>query len=129
MKPLIVDASVVIALLVDGDARVAASVPLDAALAAPAHLDAEVLSALFGLARGGVLDEARLARAAADLVLAPIRRLALEPLVPDALSLRHNLSAYDALYVAAARALECGLVTRDHGLAAAPGLGVPVTVV
>jgi predicted nucleic acid-binding protein len=50
-------------------------------------------------------------------------------LLPDALALRHNLSAYDALYVAAARVLDCGLLTRDRRLAAAPGLDVAVTVV
>lgn len=36
-----------------------------------------------------------------------------------AFSLRHNLSAYDAAYVALAEALECPLLTRDWHLAKA----------
>jgi predicted nucleic acid-binding protein len=126
---LVVDASVVVALLVGSEPRVRSEVLRDAALVAPAHLEAEALSALFELARGGALDGRRLARAVADLVRAPVRRLPLEPLVHDALTLRHDLSAYDALYVAAARALGATLVTRDRRLTSALGLGVPVTVV
>lgn len=36
-------------------------------------------------------------------------------------SLRHNLSAYDALYIALAESLEAPLVTLDRRLAKAPG--------
>jgi predicted nucleic acid-binding protein len=129
MPTLVLDASVVVALIVGAEPRVPASALERASLVAPAHLDAEVLSALFGLARGGGLDDRRLVRAAADLAAAPIRRVPLGPLVSSALSLRHNLSAYDALYIAAARMLDCALLTRDRRLASAPGLGVPVTVV
>jgi predicted nucleic acid-binding protein len=35
--------------------------------------------------------------------------------------LRHNLTAYDAIYVALAEALDAPLVTRDAFLAASPG--------
>jgi len=40
--------------------------------------------------------------------------------------LRANLSIYDGIYVAAARALDATLVTADGPLSRAPGLGVPV---
>jgi predicted nucleic acid-binding protein len=43
--------------------------------------------------------------------------------------LRHNLSAYDATYVALAEALGCALLTADARLAAAPGVACDVTVV
>ena len=43
-------------------------------------------------------------------------------------SLRHNVSACDALYVALARRLACPLVTLDRRLAAAPHLGITVVV-
>lgn len=129
MPTLVLDASVVVALIAGVEPRVPRSVLESASLVAPAHLDAEVLSALFGLARAGALDDRRLTRAIADLVAAPIRRVPLGPLVSNAVGLRHNVSAYDALYVAAARILDCTLLTRDRRLAGAPGLGVPVTVV
>ncbi len=38
----------------------------------------------------------------------------------------HNLSAYDAFYVAAARAFRIPLLTADGRLARAPGLGILV---
>lgn len=43
--------------------------------------------------------------------------------------LRHNLSAYDAGYVALAEALDCGLVTGDARLTRASVLRCPITVV
>lgn len=43
--------------------------------------------------------------------------------------LRHNLSAYDASYVALAERLGCPLLTADGRLAGAPGVRCPVTVV
>jgi predicted nucleic acid-binding protein len=42
-------------------------------------------------------------------------------LLPRVWELRHNLTAYDAVYVALAEALDATLVTRDQRLAQAPG--------
>jgi predicted nucleic acid-binding protein len=42
--------------------------------------------------------------------------------------LRDNLSAYDALYVAVAESLECGLLSADERLARAPGPTCPIQV-
>ena len=41
--------------------------------------------------------------------------------LPRVWELRHNLTAYDAVYVALAEALDAPLLTRDQRLAAAPG--------
>ena len=43
--------------------------------------------------------------------------------------LRHNLSAYDASYVAVAELLDCALVTADARLSRAPGVRCEITVV
>jgi predicted nucleic acid-binding protein len=43
--------------------------------------------------------------------------------------LRHNLTAYDATYVALAEALDCTVVTADGRLVRAPGIRCAVTVV
>lgn len=44
-------------------------------------------------------------------------------------ALRHNVSAYDAAYVALAELLDCALVTADGRLSRAAGVRCPITVV
>ena len=100
-----------------------------ARLRAPAHLDAEVLHSIRGLRLGGIIDDAIAHRAMDNLARSRIVRV--RPgrvLLGVAWELRHNLTAYDALYVALADLLDCGLVTADGRLASAPDLPVPVTV-
>jgi predicted nucleic acid-binding protein len=63
-----------------------------------------------------------------DLIDAPIERISHTPLLRDARARTANLSAYDAVYVALAAALGCGLVTADARLAGAPRLNVAVTL-
>lgn len=89
----------------------------------------EVLSALAGLERRGVITPARATEAVTDLLDLPVVRVATEGLLLDVWALRANVCAYDAAYVVLARRLGCPLVTADRRLAAAPGLGVAVTVV
>jgi len=101
----------------------------DAEPQAPSHLDAEILSTLFGHLRGGLIDEDRAILAMHRLATLPIERVAAASLLREALPLRANLSAYDALYVALARRLGCALITADRRLAAAPGLGIALTLV
>jgi predicted nucleic acid-binding protein len=72
------------------------------------------------------LDAARAAEAVDDLRDWGIERLPHRPLLREAWSLRGHVTAYDALYVAAARARNADLVTADGPLARAPGLGVVV---
>lgn len=98
-------------------------------LVAPAHLDAEVLSALARLSRQATIAPARAEQAIAALRRARVHRVPVPPLLDGAWALRHNVAAYDALYVTLAARLRCGLLTADRKLAGAPHLGVPVTVV
>jgi predicted nucleic acid-binding protein len=101
----------------------------DADLMAPELLDAEVLAVLRREALAGRLEERRAAEAVADLRDWDLERLAHAPLLDEAWTLRGHVSAYDALYVAAARMRHAPLVTADGPLARAPGLGITVHAV
>lgn len=93
---------------------------------APELLDAEALAVLRRLHSTGQLTAQRADEAVDDLRAWPLERLRHAPLLRIAWELRGYVSAYDALYVAAARARSAALVTADGPLARAPGLGVVV---
>lgn len=91
-------------------------------LHAPHLLDYEVVSVIRGLSLGGHLSESRVDDALTDFDdLAVMRWSASEPLRRRAFLMRHNLTDYDAAYVALAEALECPLLTRDARVAKAVG--------
>ena len=80
---------------------------------APHLLDSEVASAIRSRVRRGKLDS----RAGWDL-LERYRRLGITrhgtfSMLDRVWELRHNLSAYDASYVALAEALQCRLLSRE----------------
>jgi predicted nucleic acid-binding protein len=116
--PRVLDASAAVTLLINTQmrSRVQGVLRDDVALA-PAHIDAEVLSALRGLAAGGRLDAGHAGRAVALWARAPVRRWPTVGLLAMAWDLRETMSAYDALYVALARAVRAPLVTADRRLA------------
>lgn len=73
-------------------------------------------------------DRAELA--VARLTAGPIQRVSSRSLAHRAWGLRHNLSIYDALYVALALQHDATLLTADRGMAtAAMDAGVTVTLV
>jgi predicted nucleic acid-binding protein len=87
------------------------------------HLaDVEVAQALRRYVRDGTLDADSAASALTDLRSLDLERHAHEPLLDRVWALRDNVTAYDAVYVALAEALEAPLVTCDGRLARAPGL-------
>jgi predicted nucleic acid-binding protein len=98
----------------------------DAELLAPELLDAEVLAVLRRFVSARRIAERRGAEAVTDLRDWGIERLSHRVLLRDAWALRGHVTAYDALYVAAARAHGAALVTADGPLARAPALGVVV---
>lgn len=124
---LVLDASAAAELLIGSSrGRAAERVIGDAELYAPAHLAVEVLSVLCGwvLSREVTADRARIALA--DLDALGVHWMDLPPLLGAAWQLRDNVSAYDAVYVALAEALDCPLVTFDRRLAkASPRCLVP----
>jgi predicted nucleic acid-binding protein len=130
---LVVDASAAVDLLVRSDpgerVRQFLADTDDISLVTVAHLDAEVLSALARLHRGDVLNSAEVAGLLDRLATMAMRRLAITgSLLRAAWGLRDIVSARDALYVAAARAVRGQLLTTDDRLArAVPDLAVPLT--
>jgi predicted nucleic acid-binding protein len=93
----------------------------DAQLHAPHLLDLEVIQVLRKACRTGDLDAARAALLSEDYSRLPLIRYAHILFWPRIWELRHNMTAYDAAYVALAEALGAPLLTRDKRLAAAPG--------
>ncbi|MGH3455540.1 MAG: type II toxin-antitoxin system VapC family toxin [Actinomycetes bacterium] len=98
-------------------------------LNAPHLLAVEVTQALRGMVMRGTIAEQEAVASLADLRSLLIRRWRHEPLLERAWELRANLTAYDAVYVALAEALEAVLVTTDARLARAGGHDATVEVV
>ncbi|WP_276778908.1 type II toxin-antitoxin system VapC family toxin [Actinomyces gerencseriae] len=86
---------------------------------APQLLAVEVLSVLRGMVRGGHLAVRRAEAALDDLEDLGLAWTDLPPLLGAAWTWRHNISAYDAVYVALAASLDCRVLTWDRRLSAA----------
>ena len=95
-------------------------------LAAPDLVDAEVMSGLRRAVHARHLTDERAIMAIDALTHWPLRRIASRALATAAWQHHRNLTAYDALYVAAASELAAPLLTADGRLARAPGLGITV---
>jgi predicted nucleic acid-binding protein len=118
---LVADASAVVDLL-SGAPR-AASIRSElsevAELDVPEHFHVEAISALRGLRRRGDLSPERADRALDLLLSLRVVRHPVAPLARDVWALREALTAYDAAYLALARALDARILSTDGGLAAA----------
>jgi predicted nucleic acid-binding protein len=101
----------------------------DAAFQVPSIFDAEVLSALRGLVRGGKFDSAAATDLIVDLMVLPVDRWHMSPLLPRMWELRDNLPPYDAAYVALAELTGAILVTGDERITAAPGTRCDIRII
>lgn len=120
-----IDASAFVELLLRTPAGLAiARLVAGAELIAPDVINPEVMQSLRKLERGGKLSGDRATKAISRLTHSDLTRVPTAGLIEDAWSLRANLSAYDACYVALARAMDCPLLTTDAPLRRAPSLGV-----
>jgi predicted nucleic acid-binding protein len=122
MSGYVLDASVAVtALTVPGSPAADLLSGDDAVFQVPSIFDAEVLSALRGLVRGGKFDGAAAAELIPDLMVLPVDRWHMSPLLPRMWELRENLTPYDAAYVALAELTGAVLVTGDERIMASPG--------
>ena len=94
------------------------------------HLaDVEVTQALRRLVRAGEVSSGRAADAIADLADLDLHRHPHIDLVTRAWKLRENVTAYDAMYITLAEALDAPMVTCDAALGRAPGHRARIEVI
>jgi predicted nucleic acid-binding protein len=129
---IVVDASAVLETLL----RTPAAAAVEKHLFDPAHtlhaphlIDVEVAQVLRRYAAAGGINPDRCRTALADWTSFPVTQYPHDFLLPRVWELRHNLTTYDAVYVALAEAFEVPLLTRDKRLAAAVGHRAKVQLV
>ncbi len=121
---IVLDASVVLEVLLRSQAglKVEERIFLPSEiLFAPHLLDLEVVQVLRRYCASGEIDSERGKEAIEDLKDLPINRYQHDIFLDRIWELRHNMTAYDAAYVALAETLPAPLITRDAHLASAPG--------
>lgn len=116
---IVVDASAAVAaLLGSGPARERLATE---ALHTPHLVDIEVTDVIRKLVLRDSMTNADAERAIAVWKRIGLSRYPTVGMLDRIWELRHNVSAYDAAYIALAESLDCHVVTADRRLAAAPG--------
>ena len=101
----------------------------DEELAVPHLIDSEVTNVLRRLVVQKALTERQAIAALEGFMRLALTRFPADWLRPRMWELRHNLSAYDATYVALAEMTGAtSLLTTDARLATAPGINCPIDV-
>lgn len=129
---IVLDASALVELLLEtSSGHQVATLIADPAIGlhVPHLADIEVTQALRRYARDGEVGASGAEAAISALHALDLQRHSHEPLLDRVWELRHNMSAYDAAYVALAEALNARLITCDGRLAKAPGSRVPIQLV
>ena len=119
----VVDASVLVAALVDtgNDGPWAENVISEGPLATPELALAETTNILRRLEQTGLISQLEATASHRDLLRLDVEFYPFAPVADRVWELRHNLTGYDAWYVALAEALDFPLVTLDRKLGRAPG--------
>ena len=101
----------------------------DDELHAPHLVDVEICQGLRRLVRTGELFPGRAQEAIEDLTQLDLHRHSHVDLLGRAWKLRDNVTAYDAVYLALAEAIDAPVITCDGPLASTPGHRARVEVV
>jgi predicted nucleic acid-binding protein len=127
---IVCDASALVALLLDGgsDGQWVTETIVGSDLVAPSLVEFESANIIRRHELAGIVSADQAAQAHADLLDLAIEPWPYELLAARAWELRHNLSSYDASYVALAELIGAMLVTLDGHISGAPGLRCTVTV-
>jgi predicted nucleic acid-binding protein len=129
---IVVDASALLEVLLQTSLGARVEVRLfdgEEELHAPHLLDVEIAQGLRRLVRTGEVSSGRAADAIADLSDLDLHRHGHLDLLRRAWKLRDNITAYDAMYIALAEAIEAPIVTCDGPLAKAPGHHARIEVI
>ena len=121
---IVVDASAIIEVLLNTPAGTALRRHLFAAretLHVPHLTDVEVSQVLRRYSITRILDQERANDAFDDYAAMPLTRYPHSVLLPRVWELRHNLTAYHAVYIALAEALAATFVTCDRALRSVSG--------
>ena len=120
---IVTDASVFVAALAQQghDAVWAAGLIGSQELVAPQLVTVEVANTLRALERRDLIAEWQALAALEDMLLLDVALAPFAPVTDRVWELRHNLTAYDAWYVAVAEFLRVPLATLDRRLASAVG--------
>ena len=117
-----VDASVIVSILINSQGSPEASEIFESGpLMAPHLIDLEAASAFKRMERSEVIDRGRAESLVFDLLRMPIRRVDHRSLLGRAWEHRHNLSVYDAVYIALAELTDTVLYTLDSAMLDVPG--------
>lgn len=121
---VVCDASALVALLLDSGpaGRWVTETIAGADLAAPSLVAFEAANIIRRHELAGAVSADQAAQAHADLLDLTIETWPYELLAARTWQLRHNLSSYDASYVALAELMGTSLVTLDERIGRAPGL-------
>lgn len=119
---MVCDASAAVALMLDAgpDGRWATGAVTGTDLVAPSLFAFEAANIVRRQELAGFISTDQAAQAHADLLDLVIEYWPYDLLVPRVWQLRHNLTTYDASYVALAELLGVALVTLDRRIARAP---------
>jgi predicted nucleic acid-binding protein len=125
---IVCDASAVVAMLLDAGpaGRWVADVLTGADIFAPTLMPFECANIVRRQELSGAVSTDQAAQAHADLVDLSVELWPYEVMAGRVWGLRSNLSCYDAAYVALAEILDASLITVDHRIKRAPGLGCRV---
>ena len=120
----VIDSSVLVAALVDcgADGIWAEEVLARGSLHAPELAQAESTNVLRRLERAKIITTPEANAAQDDLVRLEIELFSFEPFASRIWELRHNVTSYDAWYVALAESIGAPLATLDEHLAKANGV-------